>query len=86
VSIDCGVDIGEVYNLYHERVVTAGNVDVINTIFGGDPARICGAVSECVSRIPDPYHRYILMPSCDLPPDTPIRNVKVFLACADRVA
>jgi uroporphyrinogen-III decarboxylase len=74
-----------VYELYHERLVTAGNVDVINTVFGGEPALLCKAVSECVGEISDPCRNYILMPSCDLPPDTPLDNVKEFLACADRM-
>jgi uroporphyrinogen-III decarboxylase len=80
------VPVGEVYDLFAGRLVAAGNVDVINTIFGGDPASICAAVSVCVSGVSDPYRNYILMPSCDLPPDTPLRNVREFLACADRVA
>jgi uroporphyrinogen decarboxylase len=84
VSVDTGVPIGEVYELYCDRLVTAGNVDVINTIFGGDPTLLCKAVNECVGQISDPYRKYILMPSCDLPPDTPLSNVKDFLACADR--
>ena len=83
ISVDAGVSIGEAYRLYSQRLVTAGNVDVINTIFGGDLALICKAVSDCVAGIPDPFQNYILMPSCDLPPDTPLRNVKEFLACAD---
>ena len=86
VSVDAGVPVGEVYDLFAGRLVAAGNVDVINTIFGGDPASICAAVSVCVSGVSDPYRNYILMPSCDLPPDTPLRNVREFLACADRVA
>jgi uroporphyrinogen decarboxylase len=84
ISLDAGVSLGEAYELYGERVVIAGNVDVINKVYGGDPALLCKAVSECVAGIPDPRKRYILMPSCDLPPDTPLRNVKEFLACADR--
>jgi uroporphyrinogen decarboxylase len=84
ISLDAGVPLSEAYRLYGDRVVIAGNVDVINTVFGGDPAQLCKAVSECVAGIPDPYRKYILMPSCDLPPDTPLRNVKEFLACADR--
>jgi len=84
ISVDAGVPLGEVYKLYGDRVVIAGNVDVINTVFGGDPAQLCKAVSGCVAGMPDPYRKYILMPSCDLPPDTPLRNVKEFLACADR--
>lgn len=86
VSIDAGVPIGEADRLFSQRVVTAGNVDVINAIFGGNPAHLCKAVSECVAGISDPYRRYILMPSCDLPLDTPLRNAKEFLACADRTA
>ena len=85
ISIDNGVRLSEVYELYHERVVTAGNVDVINTIFGGDPRLLYKAVSKCIAGISAPYRRYILMPSCDLPPDTPLHNVKEFLACADRM-
>ncbi len=84
VSLDACVSLREVYKLYGDRVVIAGNVDVINTVLGGDPAHLCEAVSECIAGIPDPHRNYILMPSCDLPPDTPLRNAKEFLACADR--
>lgn len=84
VTVDVGVQLSEIYELYQKKLVTAGNVDVINTIYGGKPEMICEAVSACVSRIADPFQNYILMPSCDLPPDTPLRNVKEFLACADR--
>lgn len=83
ISLDAGVRIGEVYDLYHRRAVIAGNVDVIKTVFGGDAAVLCDAVSDCVSEISDPFRKFILMPSCDLPPDTPLRNVKTFLSCAD---
>jgi uroporphyrinogen decarboxylase len=84
ISVDVGVPIGDVYQRYHQRLVTAGNVDVVNTIFGGKPEQICKAVSDCIAGISDPYSKYILMPSCDLPPDTPLRHVKGFLACADK--
>ena len=85
ISIDAGVPLGEAYALYRDRVVIAGNVDVINTIFGGDPSLLRASVAECVADMPDPFRNYVLMPSCDLPVDTPLRNVREFLACADRV-
>lgn len=85
ISIDAGVTLGDARSMLGEKVVLAGNVDVINTVFGGDPDLICKAVSKAVSGLPDPYQGYILMPSCDLPPDTPLGNVKEFLACADRI-
>jgi len=61
-------------------------VDVIKTVFGGDPAMLCKAVSACVSGFADPFRKFILMPSCDLPLETPLKNVKAFLSCADRTA
>jgi uroporphyrinogen decarboxylase len=85
ISLDTGVMLGKVYELFNKRTVIAGNVDVINTILGRDPAAICAAVSECVAGISDPFRKFILMPSCDLPPDTPPGNAKAFLACADLV-
>lgn len=86
ITVDAGVSIGDVYRLYRDRLVTAGNVDVINTIYGGEQEHICRAAAECIDAIPDPFYRYILMPSCDLPPDTPIQKVKEFLSCADRIS
>ncbi|MDP2158209.1 MAG: uroporphyrinogen decarboxylase family protein [Nitrospirota bacterium] len=86
ITVDAGVSIGDVYRLYHDRLVTAGNVDVVNTIYGGDQELICNSVAESVAGISDPLYRYILMPSCDLPRDTPIEKVKEFLSCADRIA
>ncbi|HUJ17196.1 MAG TPA: uroporphyrinogen decarboxylase family protein [Nitrospirota bacterium] len=83
ITLDAGVDLGQVYKLYQGRAVLAGNIDVIKTVFGGKPSEICQAVTECTSAIPDPFRNFILMPSCDLPPDTPLENVVAFLACAD---
>lgn len=84
ITVDDHVTLREAYDLYHERLVTAGNVPVIDAIEKGDPDSICRAVSECVSQVQDPFLQYILMPSCDLPLATPLRNVKEFLSCADR--
>jgi uroporphyrinogen decarboxylase len=84
ICLDAGVDLGEVYQSYNARLVTAGNVDVIRNVFGGDPGMICDAVNACVSGISDRFRKFILMPSCDLPPDTPLNNAKAFLACADQ--
>ena len=84
VSLDAGVSIGEIYDSYHTRVTTAGNVDVVNIVRGGDEATLREAVASCVAAVKTPLTRYILMPSCDLPADTRIGNVKAFLAGAGR--
>lgn len=83
LSVDNHVPIAEAYNQYCDRTVTAGNVDVLNVIQKGDPALIRQAAKECIREVPDPYRRYILMPSCDIPLGTPIENVTAFLAGAD---
>ena len=59
-------------------------MDVIKDVFGGNPGMMCETVNATVFDILDPFRRFILMPSCDLPPDTPLKNVKAFLACADQ--
>ena len=83
ISVDASVGIGEAYDLYHGDAVTAGNVDAVNTIASGDPDSICASVRDCLSSVSDPERGFILMPSCDLPPDTPLTNAEAFLACAD---
>jgi uroporphyrinogen decarboxylase len=85
ISLDAGVRLGEVHKLYREQAVLAGNVDVLKTVFSGDTAMLCQAVSECIDGFADPFRRFILMPSCDLPLETPLKNAKAFLACADRI-
>ncbi|MBI5848914.1 MAG: hypothetical protein HZB31_13395 [Nitrospirae bacterium] len=85
ITVDAGVPIGDVYRLYRDCLVTAGNVDVINTIYGGGQDSICRAVAQCVAGISDPLYRYILMPSCDPPPDTDLQRVQEFLSCAEHI-
>jgi uroporphyrinogen decarboxylase len=84
VSLDTGVSIGEIYDRYHDRVTTAGNIDVVKFVRGGDEAKLREAVASCIAAVATPLTRYILMPSCDLPADTRIENVRAFLAGADR--
>ena len=79
------MSIGEVYDRYRSRLTVAGNVDVIQSVRGGSEAALREAVGACVAAVQTPLARYILMPSCDLPADTRIENVRAFLACADAV-
>lgn len=83
LSVDCTFGVGEVYDLCRGSIVTAGNVDAVAVLARGDEAAVRRAVASCVRQVGDPRLRYILMPSCDLPVDTPRRNVAAFLAAAD---
>jgi uroporphyrinogen decarboxylase len=85
ISIDNSVQLRDAQELWGNDVVLAGNVDVVNTVMGGDPNKLCDAVMESLDGLPDPFRNYIMMPSCDLPPDTPLENVEKFLACADMI-
>lgn len=86
ISVDDHVTIRYAYETLHHAATVGGNVDVINVVEKGDSAAIRAAVQECVAQVPDPRVRYILMPSCDLPINTPFENVKTFLACADELS
>jgi uroporphyrinogen-III decarboxylase len=83
ISIDSSVGVGEAYELYRGSTVTAGNVDAVAVLAHGDEAAVRAAVAACIRQVGDPRLRYILMPSCDLPVDTPPLNVAAFLAAAD---
>ena len=84
VTVDHHVSIADAYEAFKDKTVTAGNVHVIDVIQSGDKERIRSATSECLSEVSDPFKKYILMPSCDLPVNTPLDHVKAFLSCADR--
>lgn len=83
ISIDNSVTLRDASALIDDKAVLAGNVDVINTVLGGDPDELCDAVNKSLEGLTDPFRNYIMMPSCDLPPDTPLPNVQKFLSCAD---
>jgi uroporphyrinogen decarboxylase len=85
ISLDSGVQLSDAYRIFDRPLVLAGNVDVVKYLFGGSITTVCQAVSDCLSGVSDPFRNYILMPSCDLPLETPLANVKAFLACADGV-
>jgi uroporphyrinogen-III decarboxylase len=83
ISVDAGVPIGEVYERYRDRATTGGNVDVVGVVRGGDEAQVRQAAVACVAAVRTPRRRFILMPSCDLPADTALANVRAFLTGAD---
>jgi len=83
ISVDCSVGVGEAYDLYRGSTVTAGNVDAVALLSQGDEAAVRRGVAACVRQVDDPRLRFILMPSCDLPVDTPRQNVEAFLGAAD---
>ena len=84
ISIDCSVGLGEAYHLYRDSTVTAGNLDAVGLLARSDEAAVRRGVGRCLGEV-DACSRYILMPSCDLPVETPRRNVAAFLAAADEV-
>jgi uroporphyrinogen decarboxylase len=83
ISVDCSVGVGEAYELFRGSTVTAGNVDAVGLLAQGDEAAVRRGVAACLRQVGNPRLRYILMPSCDLPVDTPRRNVAAFLGAAD---
>lgn len=83
ISVDACVPIGDAYRTYRGKAATAGNVDAVNIIMAGKPDTISAAAAECISSVPAPHTGFILMSSCDPPPDTPMQNITAFLEAAD---
>jgi uroporphyrinogen decarboxylase len=83
VTVDDHVTMKRTYDLFRGKVTAAGNVPVVNVIEKGTPEKIREETANCVGQVKDPKTGYILMPSCDLPVNTPFENVKTFLSCAD---
>ena len=84
ITVDHHVTMERAYNTFFGKTVTAGNVHVIKSIKDGDEKQIGKDTSDCIAQVSDPFSNYILMPSCDLPINTPIENVKTFLSCAEQ--
>lgn len=85
VTVDNHVTMKETYDLFGGKTVAAGNVDVVNVVGKGTEDEIRQEVKKCVGQVGDPKKGFILMPSCDLPLETPAKNVKAFLTVADSV-
>jgi uroporphyrinogen decarboxylase len=80
-SVEFGVDIERVAATLPENVAVIGNISPTVTLKDGTPADVRKAVTELMRKM-KPYKNFILSTGCDIPPQTPIENLKAFMEAA----
>jgi uroporphyrinogen decarboxylase len=77
-SIDNKVSLEIAKEKLSGKVCLAGNIDPVNVLLKGGREEVEKAVERCLE-IAGKNGGYILMPGCDLPPNVPEENIRVFL-------
>ncbi len=81
-SIDNVEDIEEAKKLMGDRVVITGNVPPVDVIYKGSKEDIFKSVKECIRKGYDSKKGYILSTGCQIPMNTPIEKVEMFMEAA----
>lgn len=82
LSLDNIVDMECAKNKVGDRICIVGNVDPVDVIMLGDATGIDQAVKECFRKSYDSPKGFIIATGCDIPYDTPLENVDMFMQCA----
>lgn len=82
-SFDYKVDLAEARDKLGGKVAFAGNVDPVSVIFDGRSADVTAASEKCIN-IAGSTPGYVLMPGCDIAPDTKTENIKAMVAAAHK--
>ncbi|MBN2898241.1 MAG: uroporphyrinogen decarboxylase family protein [Clostridia bacterium] len=83
-SIDDIEKLSEAKAIMGDQVVITGNVPPVSAMYLGDQASIEASVKECIEIGYDSPKGYILSTGCQIPMNTPIEKVKMFMDAADK--
>ena len=78
IDVDWMVPLDHARRAVGEEVALCGNFDPLGVLLRGSPADVARAAGECIATGGD---RFILMPGCEVPPDTPEANIRAFCDC-----
>ncbi|MDR3590515.1 MAG: uroporphyrinogen decarboxylase family protein [Negativicutes bacterium] len=78
LSVDYKVDLATAAKVLGNKAALAGNLNPL-TLKDGEPEALAALARRSLDEVKD-FERFILMPGCDIPPATPLANVKAFLA------
>ncbi|MGQ9722244.1 MAG: uroporphyrinogen decarboxylase family protein [Candidatus Jordarchaeum sp.] len=81
LSVDAPVNLAEAKRKIAGRVVLVGNVDPVKVMLEGTPEDVKKAVKECI-RQAAPGGMYMLATGCEVPPETPLANLRAFMDAA----
>jgi uroporphyrinogen decarboxylase len=82
-SIDDCEDLQEAKELIGDRVIITGNVPPVEVIQQGTREEIFASVKNCIQKGWDSPKGYILSTGCQIPMNTPIEKIEMFMDAAD---
>ena len=76
MSLDYKVDLAKARSAFAGKIAFAGNLNPVNVVHSGTPEDI---VRETINGIEKAGtdNSYIVMPGCDIPPSTPLENLRL---------
>jgi len=77
-SDDMGVSMAEVLKTVPGEIAVMGNINPATTMLRQTPGDVKKEVKELLDRTKD-YPNFILSTGCDLPQETPVKNIKAFM-------
>jgi uroporphyrinogen decarboxylase len=77
-SKDVGVDLSEIARNIPKNIVLIGNMSPTRTIVYGSPKEVEEEVKALLESM-DSFPNYVLSTGCDLPLETPLDNISVFM-------
>jgi uroporphyrinogen decarboxylase len=80
-SLDHKVDIGYAKEQLGGKMCIGGNVDPVHVLASGTEEDVETAARNCIEKAAN-GGGYILMPGCDHPPTTPLKNLQAFVNSA----
>jgi len=80
-SLDHKVDIGYAKEQLRGKMCIGGNVDPVHVLANGTEGDVKAAAKNCIEKAAN-GGGYILMPGCDHPPTTPLKNIHTFVNSA----
>ena len=81
LSLDTAVDLSTITPRVPADICVMGNIDPANLMRRGTPAEIIPAVKKLKKEM-QKFDNFILSTGCNLPPDTPLENIKAFVEAA----
>ncbi len=75
LDIDWMVPLAEARAAVGETMTLAGNFDPSAVLLQGTPQHVAAAARACIA---DGGKRFLLQPGCEVPPGTPVENVRAF--------
>ena len=78
LSLDACLDFADLATRVPEDVILVGNIDPVHSMVEKSPAEIADEVWALLEGMSD-FPNFIVSTACDLPPETPLSNVKAFM-------